>query len=116
MKKIGSIQFFENIDLNLNFTFDDLMNHFRKSAEGVKNEFLNNDKGLKLDLVEKYVEEYVNQKIKQKFGDEFRLDVMDDTMNISWDIKVESIKKHHKEAWWNKEGPDKLKLPKLKKV
>ena len=41
MKKIGSIQFFENIDLNLNFTFDDLMNHFRKSAEGVKNEFLN---------------------------------------------------------------------------
>ena len=44
-----------------------------------------------------------NQKIKQKFGNEFHLDVMDDTMNISWDIKVESIKKHHHEAWWNKE-------------
>ena len=33
MKKIGSVQFFENVDLNLNFTFDDLMNHFKKSAK-----------------------------------------------------------------------------------
>jgi len=116
MKKIGSVQFFENVDLNLNFTFDDLMNHFKKSAKGIKNEFLDDNDGLKLDLVEKYVKEYVNQKIQQKFGDEFRLDVMDDTMNISWDVKVESIKKHHKEEWWDKEKPNKLKLPKLKNV
>ena len=30
MKKIGSIQFYEDVDLNLNFTFDDLMEDFKK--------------------------------------------------------------------------------------
>ena len=103
MKKIGSLEFFEDIDLNLKFDFNDLMENFKKTTQGVKDEFLNEDNTLKLDVVDTYVEEYVNQKIKDKFGKDFSLDVMDDTMNISWDIKVESIKKHHHEAWWNKE-------------
>ena len=37
-------------------------------------------------------------------------------MNISWDIKVESIKEKHVEAWWNKEQKKEINLPKLKKV
>ena len=57
----------------------------------IKKEFLDEDDTLKLDLVEKYVEKYVDDKIKEKYGDEFSLDVMDDTINISWDIKVNSI-------------------------
>ena len=46
---------------------------------------------------------YVNHKIKEKYGDDFSLDVMDDTINISWDINVESIKQKHIETWWDKE-------------
>ena len=34
---------------------------------------------------------------------------MDDAMNISWDVKVESIKKIHIEKWWNKENSSKSK-------
>ena len=37
------------------------------------------------------------------FGNDYSLDVMDDTMNISWDIKNVIIKKSHKEEWWDKE-------------
>ena len=103
MKKIGSLQFFEDIDFNLKFDFNDLMENFKKTTQGVKDEFLNEDNTLKLDVVDTYVEEYVNQKIKDKFGKDFSLDVMDDTMNISWDINVGIIKKHHKEEWWDKE-------------
>ena len=103
MKKIGSIQFFEDIDLNLKFDFNDLMENFKKTTQGVKDEFLNEDNTLKLDVVDTYVKEYINQKIRKKYGESYSLDVIDDTMNISWDIKVESIKKHHKEKWWDKE-------------
>ena len=103
MKKIGSLEFFEDIDLNLKFDFNDLMENFKKTTQGVKDEFLNEDNTLKLDVVDTYVEEYVNQKIKDKFGKDYSLDVMDDTMNISWDINVESIKKKHSEKWWNEE-------------
>ena len=103
MKKIGSLEFFEDIDLNLKFDFNDLMENFKKTTQGVKDEFLNEDNTLKLDVVDTYVKEYINQKIRKKYGESYSLDVIDDTMNISWDIKVESIKKHHKEKWWDKE-------------
>ena len=98
---MGSHIFYENVDLNLKFDFDDLMEFFKKTTENIKKEFLDEDDTLKLDLVEKYVEKYVDDKIKEKYGDEFSLDVMDDTINISWDIKVNSIKEIHIEKWWN---------------
>jgi hypothetical protein len=103
MKKIGSLHFYDDVDLNLKFNFEDLMGDFEKNTVAIEREFLDENKSLKMDVIEKYVKEYVNRKIKDKFGKDFSLDVMDDTMNISWDIKVESIKKHHHEAWWNKE-------------
>ena len=107
MKKIGSIQFFEDIDFNLKFDFNELMNSFKKDSQGIKDEFINEDNQLKFDIVEKYVKEYVNQKIKDKFGEDFSLDVMDDTMNISWDIKVKSIKEKNIESWWDDKNSSK---------
>ena len=47
MKKIGSLEFFNDVGLNLNFTFNDLMENFKKTTQGVKDEFLNEDNTLK---------------------------------------------------------------------
>ncbi len=102
MKKIGSLKFFENVDLNLKFDFNDLIKHFKGDGLGVKQHLLDENENIKMDKLEQFVEAYVNQKIKDKFGEDFSLDVMDDTMNISWDINIESIKKKHIEDWWNK--------------
>ena len=103
MKKIGSLQFYKDIGLNLNFDFNELMEYFKKTQNDVKDEFLDENNTLKLEIVDKYVKEYVNKKIREKYGNNYSLDVMDDRMDISWDIKIESIKKHHHEKWWDKE-------------
>ena len=122
MKKLGSIEFFENIDLDIKLDFNDLMDFIfagKLLVKGVtdndiiKQTFFDENNLLKMDKIELAVNQYVNQKIKEKFGEDYFLDVMDDTMNISWDINVESIKKHHEEKWWDEEE---AKLPKLKKV
>ena len=112
MKKIGSIQFFENDDFNLKFDFNDLMKHFKGDELGIKQNLLDEDENIKMDKLDEYVRVYINDKIKDTFGKENSLDSMDDTMNISWDIKVETIKRKHKEKWWDKE--ENLKLPKVK--
>tara|TARA_X000001382_G_scaffold6108_1_gene4959 strand:- start:220 stop:579 length:360 start_codon:yes stop_codon:yes gene_type:complete len=119
MKKFGSIQFFEDIDLDLKFNFNELCEFHGADIKGIKEKLLDKNNHIKMDFLEELVEVYVNQKIKQKFGNDYSLDVMDDTMNISWDINLKSIKKHHKEEWWDKEESsklNKLKLPKLNKV
>ena len=103
MKKIGSFEFFEDIDLNLKFNFDDLAEHFNADEKGIKEKLLDKNENIKMDVLDDLVQMYVNQKIKDKLGDNFYLDAMDDTMNISWDINVESIKKKHSEKWWNDE-------------
>ncbi|MBC8428064.1 MAG: hypothetical protein H8D94_01185 [Candidatus Pelagibacter sp.] len=102
MKKTGSIQFFEDIDLDLKFDFDELIKYFDGDELGIKQNLLDENENIKMDKLDEFVQRYVNDKIKEKFGDEFYLDVMDDTLNMSWDIKVESIKEKHIEAWWNK--------------
>ena len=43
MKKIGSLEFFNDIDFNLNFDFEDIMEYFKKSSQGIKREFLDED-------------------------------------------------------------------------
>ena len=40
MKKIGSLQFFEDIDLNLKFDFDDLVRYFDGDDLGIKQNLL----------------------------------------------------------------------------
>ena len=112
MKKMGSINFYNDVNFNIKFNFEDLMDFVFKDkflkkgvseSDTVKDAFVDENGSLKMDIIDKSVEIYVNSKIKEKFGDEYALDVMDDTMNISWDISVDSIKKTHKEEWWNKE-------------
>ena len=98
MKKIGSIQFFEDVDLNLKFDFNELIEYFKGSKQGVKEKLLDENQNLDMSKLQQWIELYVNKKIKEKFGDEYLLDVMDDAIDISWDIDVKSIKKHHKES------------------
>ena len=107
MKKIGSIQFFEDIDLNLKFDFDDLMKNYKATTKGIKDTLLDEKGFMKMDVLEDLVKEYVDQKIKEKYGNNFSLDVMDDVLNISWNIDIKSIKKRHIEQWWDKENPPK---------
>ena len=115
MEKIGSLQFYKDVDFNIEFSFDELMDDFKKTILGVKNEFFDENETLKLDIIDKYVKEYVNRRIREKFGEDFSLDTMDDTLNLSWNIKVETIKKHKTEQWWDEETSSEVKLPKLKK-
>ena len=116
MKKVGSLQFFEDVDLNLKFDFDDLAKFHGADEKGIKEKLLDENGHIKMDFLEELVEVYVNIHIKEKYGKEFSLDVMDDTMDISWNIKVESIKKRHIEEWWDKENSPKPKKPKSSKV
>ena len=93
MKKMGSIEFFEDVDLSLKFTFDDLMKNYGATTKGIKDILLDEKGFMKMDVLEELVEDYVNQKIKEKYGNNFSLDVMDDVLNISWNIDIKSIKK-----------------------
>ena len=114
MKKIGSIEFFENVDLNLKFDFDELVEFHGATENGIKEVLLDENENIKMDVLDELVEVYINMKIKNKYGNDYSLDVMDDTMNISWDIKNVIIKKHHTEKWWDKvkSEPKKLELGK----
>ena len=105
MKKTGSIEFFEDVDLRLKFTFDDLMKNYGATTKGIKDILLDEKGFMKMDVLEELVEDYVNQKIKEKYGNNFSLDVMDDVLNISWNIDIKSIKEKHIEEWWNKKNP-----------
>ena len=102
MKKIGRINFYEDVDLNLKFDFDELCKFHGADEEGIKSKLLDKNGFLKMDFLEELVETYVNAHIKDKFGKSFSLDVMDDTMNITWDIKVKSIKEKASAEWWDK--------------
>jgi len=102
MKKVGSFRFYEDIDLHLKFDFDELIEYFNGDELGIKQNLLDENKYIRMDELDKFVQKYVNDKIKEKYGKDFSLDVIDDTMDISWDIKVESIKEKHIEAWWDK--------------
>ena len=107
MKKMGSIQYFEDVDLNFKFDFDDLMKNYKATTKGIKDTLLDEKGFMKMDVLEDLVKEYVDQKIKEKYGNNFSLDAMDDMLNISWNIDIKSIKKRHIEQWWDKENPPK---------
>jgi len=109
MKEIGSHIFYEDVNLNLKFDFDDLAKFHGADEEGIKEKLLDENGHIKMDVLEELVEVYVNSHITDKFGRDFSLDVMDDTMNISWDIDVKSIKEKHIESWWNKKKSSQLK-------
>ena len=96
MKKTGSIQFFDDLDLHLKFDFDKLARFHGADELGIKQKLLDEDGFIKMNVLEELVEIYVNTHIKSKFGEDFSLEFMDDTMDICWDIKVKSIKQKYK--------------------
>ena len=104
MKEIGSHIFYEDVDLNLKFDFDDLAKFHGADETGIKETLLDENGHIKMDVLEELVEVYVNAHVTDKFGEDFSLDVMDNTMNISWDIDVKSIKEKHIENWWDKKN------------
>ena len=65
MKKVGSIQYFEDVDLNFKFDFDDLMKNYKATTKGIKDILLDEKGFMKMDVLEDLVKEYVNQKIKE---------------------------------------------------
>ena len=91
MKKIGSCIFYEDIDLNLKFDFDELADFHEADEEGIEQKLLDEKGHMKMDVLEELVKIYVNTKIKEKYGENFHLDVMEDTMDISWNIDVKQI-------------------------
>ena len=107
MKEIGSHIFYEDVDLNLKFDFNDLAKHFKADEEGIKEKLLDENGHIKMDVLEELVEVYVNAHVTDKFGKDFSLDTMDNTMNISWDIKVKSIKEKNIESWWDEKNSSK---------
>jgi hypothetical protein len=117
MKKIGSLEFFQDVDLNLKFDFNELAEFHGADELGIKEKLLDENGHIKMDFLEELVNVYVDMKIKQKFGRDYHLDVMDDAMNISWDINVESVKRHSKSEWWDGEtSKEKINLPKVKTI
>ena len=49
MKKIGSLQFFEDVDLHLKFDFGYLMTYFKADDLGIKQNLLDENQNFKMD-------------------------------------------------------------------
>ena len=98
MKEIGRNIFYEDVDLNLNFNFDELAKFHGADEEGIKAVLLDENENIKMDVLEELVEVYVNAHIK----------------NISWDIKVKSIKEKHVQKWWDEKNPPKEQVEETK--
>jgi Asp-tRNA(Asn)/Glu-tRNA(Gln) amidotransferase C subunit len=99
----------KKLKLNLKFTLEDLINQFTlheisknelgTPVEQISDKILDENGELKLNKIEKYVEKYINVKIhesvtKKNWTDkQWIVDDMDYNFDLSWDIKVKSIKK-----------------------
>ena len=97
-----------NIDyeLNLNFSLEDLIQYFTlhrcilnddgSKTEIILPELLDDNNFFKMDVFEKYAEKYINQNIKDSIDSwtdkDYIVDNMDKEINISWNVKVKSIK------------------------
>ena len=122
MNKVGKKVIFDKVNLNIDFTLDDVLEEFGVDAFTFQNgKLLNEDKSLNLEEVEKLVKPYVDVKVKEKFGEDYEIFSYYDTLNLSWNVEVDALSKitdYRKEQWWNEvtQNKNKLKLPKLKKV
>tara|TARA_Y100000310_G_C20439120_1_gene695187 strand:+ start:273 stop:617 length:345 start_codon:yes stop_codon:yes gene_type:complete len=114
MNKVGKKVIFDNINKEIDFTLDDMLDHFNISSFTFQNgQFLNSDKSLNLEQVEKLVKPYIDAKVKEKFGEDYEVFKYYDTLNLSWNVEIEGISKI---TDYRKKTEKKLKLPKLKKV
>ena len=112
MNKIGKKVIFDNINMEVDFTLDDMFEHFDIDAFKFQNgTLLNSDKSLNLEEVEKLIKPYVDAKVKEEFGDDYEIFSYYDTLNLSWNVEIEGISKIS-----DYRKSKELKLPKLKKV
>ena len=112
MNKIGKKVIFDNINMEVDFTLDDMFEHFDIDDLKFQNgKLLNSDKSLNLEEVEKLIKPYVDAKVKEEFGDDYEIFSYYDTLNLSWNVEIEGISKIS-----DYRKSKELKLPKLKKV
>ena len=112
MNKVGKKVIFDDVNMKIDFTLDDVFEHFNIDAFAFQNgKFLNPDKSLNLEEVEKLVKPYINFKVKEEFGGDYEIFKYYDTLNLSWNVEIEGISKIT-----DYRKPKELKLPKLKKV
>ena len=55
MKKIGSCIFYEDIDLNLKFDFDELADFHEADEEGIEQKLLDEKGHMKMDVLDELV-------------------------------------------------------------
>ena len=114
MNKVGKKVIFDDIDMEIDFTLDDIFEHFNIDAFTFQNRgLLNKDKSLSLEAVESLIKPYVDAKVKEHFGDDYEIFSYYDTLNLSWNVEIEGISKI---TDYRKKDVEKLKLPKLKKI
>ena len=114
MNKIGKKVIFDDIDTVIDFTLDDMLDHFKVDAFKFQNYgYLNPDKSLNLKAIESMVKPYIDFKVKEKFGEDYEIFSYYDTLNLSWNVEVDAVSKI---TDYRKKDTSKLKLPKLKKV
>jgi len=112
MNKIGKKVIFDNINMEIDFTLDDMFEHFDIDTLKFQNgTLLNSDKSLNLENIEKLVKPYIDTKVKEEFGDDYEIFSYYDTLNLSWNVEIEGISKIS-----DYRKSKELKLPKLKKV
>tara|TARA_Y100000034_G_scaffold92327_1_gene111539 strand:- start:194 stop:538 length:345 start_codon:yes stop_codon:yes gene_type:complete len=114
MNKVGKKVIFDNINMEIDFTLDDMFEHFNIDAFKFQNgKLLNSDKSLNLEEVEKLVKPYIDVKVKEKFGEDYEIFDYYDTLNLSWNVEIDAVSKI---TDYRKKVEKELKLPKLKKV
>ena len=113
MNKVGKKVIFDDINMEIDFTLDDILEHFDidplKWRQGGFID-LDNDT-LNLKLVETYVKPYIDAKVKEEFGGDYEIFDYYDTLNLSWNVEIGAVSKVT-----DYRKSKELKLPKLKKV
>ena len=114
MNKVGKKVIFDNINMEIDFTLDDMFEHFDIDTLKFQNgTLLNSDKSLNLEEVEKLIKPYVDAKVKENFGDDYEIFSYYDTLNLSWNVEIDAISKI---TDYRTKDTSKLKLPKLKQL
>ena len=113
MNKVGKKDIFDNVNMEIDFTLDDMLEHFKVDSMTFMNgKLLNSDKSLNLENVESLIKPYIDAKIKEEFGEDYEIFSYYDTLNLSWNVEIDAVSKI---TDYRKKN-NKLKLPKLKKV
>ena len=82
MNKVGKKVIFDDVNMEIDFTLDDVLEHFNVDAFTFQNSnLLNSDKSLNLEEIEKLVKPYIDAKVKEEFGEDYEIFQYYDTLN-----------------------------------